>query len=177
MNSALNDALTARGRKLGIEEWPYGIDSLTAREKMIEWAERHDLRYAETIGRQCPHWLIRNNSRNVARRFSKRGSFLHDNTDHSECSKLYHLDHVTAWLHNGKPEVVVSQPYNLEAYHLANLGALEQLDLKVMVHGRGWYGHGTVCVEIWSTSSDLFDVDVELFTLTRLCHQLAGLCE
>jgi hypothetical protein len=158
MASASDDALKARGRKLGIEEWPYGVDSPIEKQKMLEWAEHYGLTYADG-GRRCPHWLIRNDSRDVAGRYSKRGSFLYENLDHSECSKLYDLDHVTLWLHNGKPEVVVSQPYNLEGYHLGHLSALEeQLGLRVRVSGRGWYGHGTVFVEIWAADSDLFYV-------------------
>ena len=162
MTSALNDALTARGRNLGIEEWPYGVDSPAKQEQMLKWAEKHKLTYADG-GTRCPHWLIRNDSRDIAGRYSKRGSFLYDNRDHSECGRLYDLDHVTLWMHNGKPEVLVSQPYTLQGYHLGNLAALEEQDLKVVIHGHGWYGHGTVCVEIWASDSDLFNI--ELFVI------------
>lgn len=167
MVSALDGALTTRARKLGIEEWPYGVDSPTAKQKMLEWAERHELTYADG-GRRCPHWLVRNDSRDVASRYSKRGSFLYDDADHSECSRKYHLDHVTLWLHNGKPEVLISQPYNLEGYHLGHLSALEEeLGLRVSVSGEGWYGYGTVFVEIWATDSDLFEVELSIIGFGR----------
>ena len=57
---------------------------------------------------------------------------------------------MTCWTFKGQPAVIVSQPYNLYENALQALGALENEDLKVHIHGHGWYGHGTVCVEIWA---------------------------
>jgi len=149
MASAENEDLTARGRELGIDQWPYGVYSHTEQAQMLEWAESHHLRYVET-DLTCPHWLIRSRSSGIAGRYSKRGSYVYDDIHHAECRSKYGLDHVTCWTLNLRPAVIVSQPYHLDENELRNLGALANEDLRVDVHGDGWYGHGTVCVEIWA---------------------------
>lgn len=149
MAGALNDDLTARARELGIYDWPYGVGSRAEQAQMLEWAEGYHLRYTET-DLQCPHWLIRGRSSGIAGRYSKRGSYVYDDMHHGECREKYGLDHVTCWTHNRQPAVIVSQPYNLDENDLQELGALANEDLRVYVHGHGWYGHGTVCVEIWA---------------------------
>lgn len=71
-------------------------------------------------------------------------------------------DHVTAWNYNGKPALLVSQPYQLysgkafkELAMLAN-----DPDLGVSVYGNSWYGNGTIYIEIYRKDylNDYFEV-------------------
>lgn len=50
-----------RARAIGLRRgwWPYGPNAdLEMRFAMVEWAERHRMRYVETTTRACPHWVI-----------------------------------------------------------------------------------------------------------------------
>lgn len=155
MPDELDADLIARRRELGVDDWPYGVDTRSEQEQMLKWAEGHHLRYAETNLR-CPHWLIRGRSSDIAGRYSKSGSYVFDDINHRDCRKQYGLDHVTCWTLEGRPAAIVSQPYNLYTNQLQMLGALVNDKLSVKIHGHGWYGAGTVCVEIWA-SDDYFD--------------------
>ncbi len=124
MASASNDDLMARGRKLGIEEWPYGVSSRAEQEQMLKWAEGYHLRYTDT-DLQCPHWLIRGRSSGIAGRYSKRGSYVYDDIHHAECRQKYGLDHVTCWTYSGRPAVIVSQPYNFTRMNCKCLAHLQ----------------------------------------------------
>jgi hypothetical protein len=156
MPDALDADLIARRREIGLDEWPYGVQTRSEQEQMLKWAEDNNLRFTETNLR-CPHWLIRSRSSDIAGRYSKRGSYLYDDIHHADCRGQYGLDHVTCWTREGRPVVIVSQPYNLYTNQLQSLGALASEKLSVKIHGRGWYGNETVCVEIWVDAEDHFD--------------------
>ncbi len=60
------------------------------------------------------------------------------------------MDHTTGWTRDGKPAVFICQPYYLSASDRAELNALSVIHgLDIRVGGTGWYGHGTVFVELW----------------------------
>lgn len=156
MPDHLDADLIARRRNLGLDDWPYGVMARPEQERMLQWAENSHLRYADTNLR-CPHWLIRGRSSDIAGRYSKRGSHLYEDINHTDCRGTYGLDHVTCWTLKGKPAVIVSQPYNIYTKQLQMLGALANEELRVKIHGRGWYGHTTVCLEVWVDEYDHFD--------------------
>jgi hypothetical protein len=58
------------------------------------------------------------------------------------------MDHVSGWTKDGKG-VLLCQPYHLNDDDLRDLTqTAARLGLKVDVHGVGWYGHGTVAIEL-----------------------------
>jgi len=59
-------------------------------------------------------------------------------------------DHPTGWTYRGKPAVLVAQPYGLCSYDLEDLTTISRDPrLYVRIEGSGWYGRGTVFIEIW----------------------------
>jgi hypothetical protein len=147
-----NDPLAIRRREIGMEEWPYGVDEVRQQEKLIGWVGGYGLRFADT-NRRCVHWLITGRSDDIAGRYTPRGTEFDDQVHVTgSCGEPYGFDHVTCWTYKGKPAVLVYQPYNLDEDNLKMLGALDRHGLEVHVDGRGWYGGGTICVEIWGIS-------------------------
>lgn len=124
--------LDERGKAIGIksgEYWPYGPNVyVDSRADMVTWAEREGLKLSPRG--DCLHWLTRGR-RNVA--LCERG-------DHGW------MDHVTGWNRDGKPAVLVAQPYGLTQRELAQLGALPDVDVRI--DGTGWYGAGTTFVTV-----------------------------
>src|SRR5690349_4271913 len=119
---------------LGTKGWPYGPNiDVPTRERMLQWAEGHGVSLADT---RCQglHWL----------RVGRCGV--------SRCTRLGSwMDHVTRWKRNGKPALLVAQPYGLGREDLRDLDQLAlDDDLYLFVGGRPWYGHGTVLVEVWN---------------------------
>jgi hypothetical protein len=138
-------ALLRRAETLGIKRWPYGVDDASRQKQMLDWAELYRLKFYDAY-QQCPHWLIAGRSPDLIGRYAKDGN----PRDSDGCREKYEFDHVTCWTRDGIPAVIVSQPYNIHMPSLIALGDLAREDLDVYIHGTGWYGGGTVCVEIWS---------------------------
>jgi hypothetical protein len=62
------------------------------------------------------------------------------------------LDHAELFTYEGRPAVLVSQPYGLTdrgVRKLAELAERHGLEVGVGICGHGWYGHGTLLVEVW----------------------------
>lgn len=125
--------LDKRAAKIGIkpDDWPYGANiDVVARQNLLEWAEHYELRPSRTTcGGVC--WL--------------RSGRCQRSDCHS--GKPDWMDHLTWWTRRGKPALLLAQPYGLEASQLRPL--LDDDSLHVLVHARGWYGWGTVAIEIW----------------------------
>jgi hypothetical protein len=117
---------------------------------MLDFAEYYGLKFAD-IYQRCPHWLIAGRSSDIVGRYAKDGS----PRDSLGCGNKYGFDHVTCWTREGMPAVIVSQPYSLTMEDLQMLSELAQEDLDVFINGKGWYGHGTICVEIWAMRADI----------------------
>lgn len=116
-----------------IHWWPYGPNVwLESREALLTWAEATGARPSR--GQPCGHWL-RSGRCGVAvcrERFRERRW----------------ADHVTTWLMPEGRRLVVSQPY-LEADDVSEM--LPKDEFRCVVDDRGgWYGAGTVWVEVWS---------------------------
>ena len=105
---------------------PYG-----ANEATTKWAKVTGSRYAPR-GR-CLHWVAGVKCPNPV----GLCDYAHRRYDW--------MDHVTGWTQDGK-RVLLSQPYGITEFSsLAK--ACKELGLKAFLHGRGWYGHGSVCIE------------------------------
>ncbi|MEV4542275.1 hypothetical protein [Micromonospora echinaurantiaca] len=127
--------IDAHADELGVlngEDWPYGPNiDVESRGRLLDWAEHHQLRLART---QCQglHWLAR----------GRCGVRV--------CNRLGHwMDHVTRWNRFGEPALILAQPYRLHGDDMVELGQLAADGLHVWVHTHGWYGWGTVAVEVW----------------------------
>jgi hypothetical protein len=56
------------------------------------------------------------------------------------------MDHVSGWTKDGE-RLLICQPYHISDVESLS-HACEQFDLDAAIHGLGWYGHGTVCIEL-----------------------------
>lgn len=134
----------ARARRVGVigGAWPYGpnIDH-TSRVLMVRWAEARRLRISKA--RISVPWLKgkRLHWPEYAEWRTRRGDWF---------------DHVTGWTFSGLPAVLVAQPYPFGKESEKDLAAIaEDPDLHVIVGPTGWYGRGTVFIEIWRR--DMFE--------------------
>jgi hypothetical protein len=115
------------------KHWPYGANDEATQAKLTEWAGAHKLRYAPNA--HCLHWIAK----------GRCGVSL----CREDRSQHHWMDHISGWTRDGKPAVLLCQPYNLSADDLADLVRVhEQFGFDVRIHGGGWYGHGTVCIEL-----------------------------
>jgi hypothetical protein len=125
--------INARKIALDIVHWPYGAnagsDVVKTRLALLDWAEARKVKLSRAD--PCLRWI-------------KTGKSYYDG------GHLYHpwMDHLTAWTRNGKPAILLAQPYHLCPDDLRHLASLEASGLDISIHGRGWYGYGTVCIEI-----------------------------
>lgn len=71
------------------------------------------------------------------------------------CNRLGRwMDHVTRWNRGGEPALILAQPYGLSGEDVAEVGQLAADEgLHVSVDARGWYGWGTVAVEVWDADA------------------------
>jgi hypothetical protein len=119
------------------DNWPNGTScDAEARRKLLEWARHKGLRYSNRG--HCLPWLA-------------KGRCTHP----GYCDVAHRggdwLDHITAWTRNGKPALLLSQPYGpLNNGHLQEiLARAAEFGLAVKIHGDGWYGCGTTAIEFW----------------------------
>ncbi|MEU8158128.1 hypothetical protein AB0B94_31120 [Micromonospora sp. NPDC048986] len=129
---------TARAEEAGVldkqGDWPYGPNiDVRSRLALLEWAEYYELRRANTYCRGL-HWLLKGRC-GVQVCNQRLGSWM---------------DHVTRWTYKGKPAVMIAQPYGVRSGDFASLAEVEAEDtLNMWIKGGGWYGWGTVAVEVW----------------------------
>lgn len=107
---------------------PYG-----ANKEMEGWAKARKLKYCPSI--YCPfHWLAGEQCSNPA----------HEVTHHW-------MDHVSCWQGEDGRRMVLAQPYVLGVDALWDLVRTCKLwGFGIRVDGSGWYGHGTVTIELHS---------------------------
>lgn len=117
--------------------WPYGPNTdPAARRRLLAWATRRELTLAAPRT-ECLHWLTRGRCavRDCHGLRAQYGSWV---------------DHVTCWNRHGRAHLIYAQPYSLGADAMAELAAIAgewRVDVAVAPRG-GWYGHGTVAVEL-----------------------------
>lgn len=115
-------------------EWPYGPNiDMRSRLALLDWVEKRQLRRANTYCSKL-HWLLK--GRCAVRVCNARlGPWM---------------DHVTRWTRDGKPAAMIAQPYRVWGDDFASLATIAATDgLEVHLDARGWYGWGTVAVEVW----------------------------
>lgn len=108
---------------------PYGSDEDGVFD---EWIKRRKFRYAPRAG--CLHWLVK----------GRCGvSLCMDGHSSREW-----MDHISGYTKDGE-RYLLCQPYHL------SLGGCQTLDaacrewgLHAWISGMGWYGHGTLCIEL-----------------------------
>lgn len=140
-------ALDARAPGVGVERtepgmrnayaWPYGPNVYVAmRVAMLDWAETHDLRET-TRAHPCLHW-VRTGRCSRWRCYDSHPGWM---------------DHVTRWTRNGRPAVLVGQPYHVSVDGYAAL-ALVDADpaFTVEIRNDGWYGSG-VFIAVWNAQT------------------------
>ncbi|MFB7275408.1 hypothetical protein [Streptomyces sp. NPDC056244] len=152
----------------GQVEWPYGLvtaarsayktqadfeeairDRRMAQYVLVAWAEEHGLRQSSTGC--CPRWLQRRASRRCAvGNCTRYGPSARDSR---------WLDHTTAWLFDGRPAVLTSAPYSVQAEDDEHLRRWTTEDSRLRTtRGTGWYGFGTTQIVLWR--ADLLDTVV-----------------
>lgn len=129
---------------LGAIGWPYGADiDIAARQRLIQWADaRHVVRGKTSC--QGLHWL-------------RTGR-----CDRRPCPRIAQwMDHVTHWKAHGGPALILAQPYHVYNDGLTQLGELAAAeDLTMQLEGDGWYGYGTVSIELWRTDAHQLLLDL-----------------
>lgn len=123
--------LDHRRAKIAPEGWPYGPNiDVQARVNLIEWADPLGVKLSSTRCQEL-HWL-------------RTGR-----CQHADCRPLRWMDHTTRWSLNGKPALLLTQPYgDLEGHREAMGNILEDDELHVETKP-SWYGHGTTGIFVW----------------------------
>ena len=115
------------------DRWPYGANEVETQLALLEWAEQRKLHYSYRA--HCLHWIARGRC-GVSRCREGHGSHRW-------------MDHVTGWTRDGKPTLLVCQPYGLSLNDLDDLVATtRKFDLEAHIDGTGWYGCQTTWIEL-----------------------------
>jgi hypothetical protein len=102
-------------------------------ENTQQWANERGLRYARD-GR-CLHWLSTGRCRAALCR-------------EGHGSRPW-MDHVTGWIDSDGQRLLLCQPYVLGADGLRSLiTTADSFNLELRLDGSGWYGHGTIAIEL-----------------------------
>jgi hypothetical protein len=68
------------------------------------------------------------------------------------------MDHVTGWIGKDGKRLLLCQPYAQEAEGLQDLIATANaFDLELKLDGSGWYGDGTIAIELTTKESEHVD--------------------
>lgn len=133
-----------RVRAVGIADgnWPYGPNiDIQSRERLLSWAIVNCLKEARPNAR-CLHWLVGK----VRHCSARRDSFDHPGVVNRWGDR--ELDHPTYWTRNGKPALILAQPYQMPGAEWAQM-IESNWPVKVELADRGpWYGFGTYGVFI-----------------------------
>jgi hypothetical protein len=111
---------------------PYGVDNQN-KAQFTAWLAARGYRYSDRG--QCVHWIARGGCHVAVCRETR--------------SEHRWMDHVTGWTKDGKAALLLCQPYALRTDDIRDLMATAaRFELDVTVHGDGWYGNGTVAIEL-----------------------------
>lgn len=126
------------------DHWPYGPNLPTAvesRQALIGWAAENRLQLAAPRAR-CLHWVV-----GEARRCSHLQNQRHPGTLLTR--DIYQvLDHPTFWTRDGKPALILAQPYGLPPQSWADAITAEwDVDVELQEQGP-WYRAGTAGIYI-----------------------------
>lgn len=129
---------TLQNPRVSRERWSTGSAPYGANAATWTWASRHKLRFTEHA--RCLHWAATGRCVRTGRR-DPEAICLDGN------SSRQWMDHVSGWLGPNGERLLLCQPYWLTDI-VSLVAACEQFNLKAEVHGNGWYGHGTVAIEL-----------------------------
>jgi hypothetical protein len=111
---------------------PYGADEDNTTQ-IVAWASARGYRYSQS-GR-CLHWLV--------------SGGCHVAVCHETRSEHPWMDHVTGWTKDGAAALLLCQPYQMSPEDLRDLmQTADRFGIEAWVHGDGWYGNGTVAIEL-----------------------------
>jgi hypothetical protein len=108
----------------GVE--PYGANAAT-----WAWAKARKLRYADRA--HCLHWVAK----------GRCGVAL---CMDSHLSRNW-MDHVSGWRGENGERLLLCQPYDFSDVETLT-AACDKFGLRATVYGWGWYGNGTVAIEL-----------------------------
>ncbi len=104
---------------------PYG-----ANEAMDKWVEQYGWKYSPRAS--CLHWISKGRC------------------NHGCCCENVNtykwMDHTSGWTKDGV-RLLLCQPYGISEPDTL-VQACKEIGLAAAVHGSGWYGHGTVAIEL-----------------------------
>ena len=109
---------------------PYGANA-----QLKEWADSRGLRYSSTA--HCLHWVS-----------TGRCGVGHCREDRTT---FQWMDHISGWIDGDGNRLLICQPYEISNF-LSLHEACQKFGLRARVNGDGWYGHGTVCIELKAAS-------------------------
>jgi hypothetical protein len=110
-------------------ERPYGADEGDAFDK---WLKRRGFRYAPRAG--CLHWLARGRC---------SVGYCMDGQSSREW-----MDHVSGYTKDGE-RYLLCQPYQLSFHACQSLmETCQEWGFHAWISGWGWYGNGTLCIEL-----------------------------
>ncbi|MFH8371420.1 hypothetical protein [Streptomyces sp. NPDC018031] len=113
-----------------------------AQQLVVEWAGKYGLKTSDSGC--CPQWLQRRASRRCMSDACTHYGSSTSAPDHGW------LDHMTAWLQNGKPVAITSAPYSISKDDEQRFAWWQQHDPRLRVaSGTGWYGFGTTQIIVW----------------------------
>ena len=102
---------------------PYGVT-----EEFPEWLKLRDWTYVHKA--RCLHWLLQTPCR-------------------PPCKSFSWTDHLSGYIDEEGERVLLCQPYQIFTRDMRSIRSVcEVYGLTAVIHGRGWYGHGTVTIEI-----------------------------
>lgn len=137
-------ALGERAEAIGIKHgrYPYGPNVyVDARLRMLDWAEENSLTYVPSERYACVQWLLGLPCRRARCYATTTG-------------RRHWSDHLSGWLRDGRPAVLVAQPYVVTAEGEESLSYIgEHPLLSVERRPSGWYGNGTGFVGVWRTDA------------------------
>ena len=129
------------------DHWPYGANiDVHSRLQMLEWAARFRLRLYDG-SHICLRWL------NLG--YCRKGWRCDGNLYHATGMPSHWVDHVTAWkTRDGKPAVIVSQPYYPTAEDKMDVRAICAVrELVPVITDDSWYGYSTTQIELWNSEA------------------------
>lgn len=114
--------------------WPYGPNiDVVARVELVAWARANGYKLA-TPNARCLHWLV-----GKARRCSALRR--QDHAGRIDAWSMNELDHPTFWTRNGKPALILAQPYSAPSSRwVTDVTSTWPVTVEVTATSP-WYGH------------------------------------
>jgi formate-dependent nitrite reductase cytochrome c552 subunit len=139
----VDDSLTKLVADLAKDNNPGGVFAEACSERMQRaWEKMHRIReagghpcFSRLVGKRCGDTVMK----------SKVG-------DNRPPCRPPCADHLSMWIRDGKPAVLVSQPYQAYGKDLSDLMSLcVRFDVRCVISSSSWYyPSGTLLIEMWA---------------------------